>query len=243
QPLGAGPERFGRPGLGQVAPVVDQRPLAVAAAVVGLTDLEEEDRVLGDLVRGRVLAGGRGVIAPGGGGLAGLVVLLGCLVVRRALARRALVRSVLGPRGSACDQRGERGAERRGEPGDEHGGQSTRSPWPSQGRAPGERVEFRPFDSGSARLASAIVPLPWPRSTGSATSASSRTSMPARRPCPSGSSSTPASGTRSGRCTTGRPRWTGASRSASAASPSRRRRPASSGRSTRFTSSTPRATS
>ena len=57
------------------------------------------------------------------------------------------------------------------------------------------------------------------KSTG--TSASWRTSMPARPPRPNGYSSTPASTTRSVRSTTARPRWTGWSRSRSAASRSR----------------------
>ena len=66
------------------------------------------------------------------------------------------------------------------------------------------------------------------RSSGRATSASWPTSMPARPRRPSASSSTPASTTRSARCTKAPRRWTGWCRSRSAASPSRRpRRPAS----------------
>ena len=66
------------------------------------------------------------------------------------------------------------------------------------------------------------------RSNGRATSASWPTSMPARRRRPSASSTTPASTTRSARCTRAPRRWTGWCRSRSAASPSRRpRRPAS----------------
>jgi hypothetical protein len=82
-----------------------------------------------------------------------------------------------------------------------------------------------------------------------ATSASWRTSTPARRRRPSASSSTRASPTRSARCTTAPRRWTGWSRSRSAASRSPRPRPPASGMdlsaspSTASTSSTPRATS
>ena len=93
----------------------------------------------------------------------------------------------------------------------------------------------------------------WPaiiRWSGTATSASWLTSMPARPPRPSVSSTTPASPTRSAKSTTAPRRWTGWSRSRSAASPSRRRRPRPSGRprtvkvpSTASTSSTPPATS
>ena len=67
-----------------------------------------------------------------------------------------------------------------------------------------------------------------PPSSATATSASRRTSMPARPRPPSASCSTPASRTRWAKCTTAPPSWTGWSRSRSAASPSPpRRRPAS----------------
>ena len=92
-------------------------------------------------------------------------------------------------------------------------------------------------------------PVPHPSSV-IATSASWPTSMPARPPRPSASCSTPASITRSVRCTMAPPPWTGWSRSKSAASRSRRpRRPASGRawtrpcRSTASTSSTPPGTS
>jgi hypothetical protein len=67
-------------------------------------------------------------------------------------------------------------------------------------------------------------------SSATGTSASRRTSTPARPRRPSASCSTPASRTRSARCTTARPRWTGWSRSRSAASRSRRPPPPASGR-------------
>ena len=83
-----------------------------------------------------------------------------------------------------------------------------------------------------------------------ATSASWRTSTPARPRRPSASCSTPASATRSVKCTTAPPPWTGWSRSRSAASPSPRPPPPRSGRawtspstSTASTSSTPPGTS
>ena len=72
----------------------------------------------------------------------------------------------------------------------------------------------------------------WPaplHSSATATSASWRTSMPARPPRPSASSSTPASPTRSARSMKARPSWTGWSRSRSAASPSPPPRPPRSG--------------
>ena len=81
------------------------------------------------------------------------------------------------------------------------------------------------------------------RSIGRATSASWRTSMPARPPRPNGSCSTRASPTRSAKCTKARPSWTGWSRSRSAASRSRRPRRPASGASTASTSSTRPATS
>ena len=80
-------------------------------------------------------------------------------------------------------------------------------------------------------------------STRSATSASWRTSTPARPPPPSASSSTPASPTRSVRSTRAPPPWTGWSRSRSAASRSRPPRRPAGGRTTRSTSSTPPGTS
>ena len=67
--------------------------------------------------------------------------------------------------------------------------------------------------------------------------------MPARPPRPNGSCSTPASRTRSAKCTKAPRSWTGWSRSRSAASPSRPRRRPASGKSTASTSSTRRATS
>ena len=75
-----------------------------------------------------------------------------------------------------------------------------------------------------------------------ATSASWPTSMPARRPRPSASCSTPASPTRSAKCTKAPRRWTGWSRSRSAASPSRPPRRPASGAITASTSSTRPAT-
>jgi small subunit ribosomal protein S7 len=81
------------------------------------------------------------------------------------------------------------------------------------------------------------------RSRTTATSASWRTSMPARRRRPSGSSSTPARATRSAKCMMARRRWTGWSRSRSAASRSRRPRPPASGTASASTSSTRPATS
>ena len=76
-----------------------------------------------------------------------------------------------------------------------------------------------------------------------ATSASWRTSMPARRRRRNGSCSTPGSRTRSAKCTKAPPSWTGWSRSRSAASPSRRPRRPASGAITASTSSTRPATS
>ncbi len=67
--------------------------------------------------------------------------------------------------------------------------------------------------------------------------------MPARRRRPSASSTTPASATRSVRCTTAPPPWTGWSRSRSAGSPSPPPPPPASGKTTRSTSSTPPGTS
>ena len=80
-------------------------------------------------------------------------------------------------------------------------------------------------------------------STSSATSASWRTSMPARRRRPSASSTTPAAPTRWVRSTRALPSWTGWSRSRSAASRSPPPRPPASGRTTASTSSTRPATS
>ena len=85
------------------------------------------------------------------------------------------------------------------------------------------------------------VPQSWPdwsHSNGPATSASWPTSMPARPPPRSASSSTPASPTRSARCTKAPRRWTGWCRSRSAASRSPRPRPPASGAITASTSST-----
>ena len=81
------------------------------------------------------------------------------------------------------------------------------------------------------------------RSRTIATSASWRTSMPARRRRPSASSITPARATRSARCTTAPRPWTGWSRSRSAASPSPPPRPPRSGTASASTSSTRPATS
>jgi glucosylceramidase len=72
-----------------------------------------------------------------------------------------------------------------------------------------------------------------------ATSASAPTSTLARPPPRNASCSTPASITRSARCTMARPRWTGWSRSRNAASPSPRRPPPPSGRAWPATSRAP----
>ena len=75
-------------------------------------------------------------------------------------------------------------------------------------------------------------------SSDTATSASWRISMPARRRRPSGSSITPGGPTRSARCTRAPRRWTGWSRSRNAASRSPRPRRPASGTTTASTSST-----
>ncbi len=79
--------------------------------------------------------------------------------------------------------------------------------------------------SNSRISRNSIMARSHPLSSDIATSASWRTSTPARRPRPSGSSITPASPTRSAKSMTAPRRWTGWSRSRSAGSRSRRPRP------------------
>ena len=91
----------------------------------------------------------------------------------------------------------------------------------------GPRPTCTDFRKQKKERLSWLAPLP---SSVTATSASWPTSTPARPPRPSASCSTPASATRSVKCTTAPPPWTGWSRSRSAASPSPPPPPPRSGR-------------
>ncbi len=108
------------------------------------------------------------------------------------------------------------------------------------GPAPRRRVGGVPRRRGAQVLC--IVARTDPSRTGSAISASWRTSMPGRRRRPSGSCSTPGSTTRWERFTTARRPWTGWPRSRSAGSPSPPPPRPVSGATTASTSSTRRGT-
>src|SRR5690606_7798691 len=93
--LGALAERLGVGRLVQVAPVETDGGVAVAGSLVRLTDLEEQDRVAGDLVGGQVLTRRHAPVSGGGGMLALLVVRPGRLDV----AWRPVPVLRVGPRG------------------------------------------------------------------------------------------------------------------------------------------------